>query len=100
MSIRIHQIERAVQKAAGCAVQHLESTVVVETFRGRTVWEGVVEVFALSGHPLATKAYGWNIGEGQDIQFTVVLEIPPVNSPSSAVRASIVAERQRQSSPN
>ena len=38
---------------------HLRSEPVRETFQGETVWEGVVEVFALTGHPTAQLAYAW-----------------------------------------
>ena len=95
MSERIQNIQKAVEKAAGCPAKHLESTVVAETFRGETIWEGVVEVFDLKGHPKAKRAYGWNIGTGQDARFTAVLEIPPVDSPNTAVRAAIVSGSQK-----
>ncbi len=31
-----------------------------ETFLGRVVWEGVVSVFDLAGHPRVTRAYAWS----------------------------------------
>jgi len=56
------------------------------------MWEGVVEIFTLHGHPKAKRAYGWQAGVGTDAQFTAVLGIPPVNSPNTAVRAAIAAK--------
>jgi hypothetical protein len=95
MSERIENIKKAVEKAAECRAVHLDSAIVTEAFQGQIVWKGVVEVFKLKGHPKAKRAYGWNIGEGADAIYTAVLEIPPVDSPSTAVRASLAAEARK-----
>lgn len=95
MNERIENIQRAVEKTAGCPAKHRESTVVVETFRGQTIWQGVVEVFDLQGHAKAKRAFGWNTGTGDAATYTAVLEISPVTSPNTAVRASIVAESKK-----
>jgi hypothetical protein len=66
-----------------------------EVFRGETLWNGDVEVFDLTGHPKAKRAFGWSHPEGKedkDERFVTVLEIPPVKSAQTAVQASIVAE--------
>jgi hypothetical protein len=61
--------------------------------RGRQIiWQGEVEIFTLNGHAKAKRAYGWQAGDGRDAQFTAVLEIPPVDSPNTAVRAAIAAK--------
>jgi hypothetical protein len=72
---------------------HAGSERVRETFRGDTVWDGVVEVFTIRGHPQATTAYAWSheTDEGGR-RYVAVLQVPPVNSPVDAVRAAIVAE--------
>jgi hypothetical protein len=57
----------------------------------------MVEIFALDGHPKAKRAYGWKTGRGQDATYTAVLEIPPVTSPNTAVRAAIVSEQKSKS---
>ena len=90
MSERIEMIQRAVEKAAGCTVAHLESVPVVEVFRGEVMWQGMVEAFALTGHPRAKKAYGWRLTGDGEPRYTAVLEIPPVTSPNTDVRAAIV----------
>lgn len=92
MSKRIEAIALAVEKAAECPATHLESVPVIETFRGQVVWEGMVEVFALRGHPKAQRAYGWSFKEGEESRYATVLELPPVDSPITAVRAAIVAQ--------
>src|SRR3954462_8311512 len=33
---------------------------VTETFQGRVVWDGLIHVFDLDGHPKATRAYAWS----------------------------------------
>ena len=53
----------------------------------------------IAGHPKATKCYGWSHAEGENDEgerFVTVLEIPPVDSPVTAVRASIVADGKKR----
>ena len=69
-----------------------------EVVRGRTVWQGSVEVFDLAGRPKAKKAYAWSHLEGENDEgerIVTVLEIPPVESAITAVRASIVADSKK-----
>lgn len=76
-----------------------ETIPVHEVFRGQTVWKGEVEVFDLIGHPKAKRAYAWSHREGPNDQgerFVGVLEIPPVVSALTAVKASIVADSKKQ----
>jgi hypothetical protein len=91
MSDRMEYIKKAVEKAAGCEAVHVDTEAVVEVFRGQVMWEGSVEIFDLKGHPKAKRAYGWGTGEGAKARYTAVLEIPPVTSSNTAVRAAIVA---------
>ena len=95
MSERIANIQKAVEEHAGCAATHRESAPVTEVYLDQIAWEGVVEVFDLERHPKAKRAYGWQFREGKNAQYTVVLGIPPVDSPNAAVRASIAAEAQQ-----
>ena len=95
MSGQIDKIKRAVEKAADCPASHLETVAVVDTFRGKTMWSGPVEIFELLGHAKAKRAYGWSVGEGTDERFTAVLEIPPVKDALTAIRASVVASTKK-----
>ena len=52
-------LKRAIHNLHGCDPTWVASVPVKETFQGRTVWEGVVEVFDLIGHPEATRCYVW-----------------------------------------
>ena len=83
----------------GCDSKHVESVPVHEVFRGQTVWQGIVEVFDLIGHPKAKRCYGWSHSDGEDDKgkrFVTVLEIPPVKSPVTAVKASIISDSKRE----
>jgi hypothetical protein len=93
---RLQQVISHLHKADS---RHIESVPVHEVFRGQTVWKGEVEVFDLIGHPKAKRAYAWSHPEGPDNQgerFVAILEIPPVKSPETAVKASIVADAKRE----
>jgi hypothetical protein len=75
-----------------------ETVPVHEVFQGQTVWQGDVEVFDLNGHPKAERAYAWSHLDGEKderTRFVTVLELPPVNSPETAVRVQIVADVKR-----
>lgn len=65
------------------------------------VWEGEVEVFKITGHPTAKRCYGWLPGKGIDDQgerFVTILEIPPVVSPETAVRTSVLSDSKNSES--
>ena len=94
MSDYIAEIQAVFLKLHGCKANYVESVPVVEEFQGETIWQGDVEVFDLVGHPKATRGYGWGYvtsEEGGRRYFTV-LELPPVDSPQTAVKIAIVSE--------
>lgn len=89
----IDELRGVIRKLHGADSRHVESVTVKEIFQGRTVWEGVVEVFELIGHPKATHAYAWSHDtDSQQKRHVAVLKIPPVVSPITAVRAAIAQE--------
>jgi hypothetical protein len=70
---------------------HVESVPVHEEFR----WKGGVAVLDLKNHPKAKRVYAWShrdVKRGQDERFVAALEIPPVDSPQTAVKVAIAAE--------
>jgi hypothetical protein len=88
------EAKTAVERSHHCTATHLETVPVKEVFQGKTAWEGDVEIFALTGHPKAKRAYAWgypNEERGGKLDFVTVLEIPPVTSPQTAVKAAITA---------
>jgi len=89
----IESLQAAIKRLHGCDAEYLESVAVHEVFQGKTVWDGTVEVFTIEGHPKAKKCYAWAHKEGdgdKETRYVTVLEIPPVNSPKTAVQASVV----------
>jgi hypothetical protein len=78
-----------------CKAQHEQSVPVVEMFGDQTVWEGVVELFKITGHPKAKRCYAWSFPDGKGKRYVTVLEIPPVESPQTAVRAAIASKAQK-----
>ena len=66
-----------------------------EAFAGKTVWEGVVEVFDLRNHPKAKRVYVWAQDTGnpeRPVRHVTVLHIPPVTSAILAAKAAILEE--------
>lgn len=91
------RLQVAVSQLHDCGATWRETVPVHEVFNGQTVWQGEVEVFGLTGHPKAKRAYAWSHREGEDDKgerFVAVLELPPVESPVTAVRASIMADKK------
>ena len=91
----IEELRDVIKKLHGVDSRHLESVPIKEEFQGRTVWEGIVEVFELIGHPNAPKVYAWahkTDDPKRPRRHVTVLHIAPVDSPIAAVRASIVRD--------
>ena len=82
----------AIKRLHGCESHFIESVSVKETFKSQVVWDGTVEIFALTGHPKAQRCYAWSYFEDDKEQFVTVLHIDPVNSPQKAVQAAITSQ--------
>lgn len=97
--IEISALAHAVEKLHGAKAVFVCSKAVHESFRGETVWQGVVSLFALRGHPTASKCYAWSVPATSTSKekFYAVLQTTEVDTPEKAVRASIVAEHQSKS---
>jgi hypothetical protein len=109
--VPIEALREAIRKLHGCDSTFVESVPIIERVHiptggdallksgWRTVWEGAGCVFDLIGHPKANRAYAWSteVPGTERRRFVAVLRLPPVDTPSDAVRASIIAEyRGRQ----
>jgi hypothetical protein len=83
-------------KLHDCDAEYVETVPVVEEFQGETIFQGDVEVFDIRGHPKATRGYGWGYvaSESGGRRYFTVLELPPVDSPQTAVKAAIMSEIQ------
>jgi hypothetical protein len=96
VTVDSRQLQDAVEHMNSCAARLARSVPVKERLDGAVEWEGVVDVFEITGHPTATQAYAWSSPiEGSDKRrFFAVLHQPTVPSPVEAVRAAIVAEHK------
>src|SRR5437588_13084674 len=92
MNPYIQDLQSTIRRLHGTDSTHIQSVPVKEAHGGKTVWEGIVEVFELHGHPKATHAYAWAHDANGGKRHVAVLKIPPVVSPETAVRAAIVQE--------
>ena len=95
----LDQLKTAIEDLHKCSACYLRTQLVDETVRGKTVWVGDVEVFALTGHPKARRCYAWSRRQSKnekDERFVAMLRIPPVVSPQTAVRISIVADVRKE----
>ena len=93
----IARLQKAILDLHGCDSAYAETVAVHETFQGKVVWDGDVEVFPLAKHPRAKRAYAWSYkNDAGETRYVAVLGVPPINTPLDAVRAYIAAEAQKQ----
>ena len=66
------------------------------TFRGKVLWDGVVETFEVACGPEIKHCYAFfYVEDNGDQRVVVVQEVPKVNSPELAIRAFIASRVQR-----
>jgi hypothetical protein len=90
------ELKIVVERLYHCEATFAGEVLVVEKFGDSVVWSGSVSVFDLKGHPKATRAYAWSspMAGSRRHRYRTVLNIPPVDSPEAAVRASIAQDRK------
>ncbi len=91
----IRELRDIIHRLHGAQASHIESVPVKESFQGKTIWDGIVEVFTLKGHPKTDKVYARmhaTDDPAKPKRHVTVLHIPPVVSPQTAVKAAIVEE--------
>ena len=95
----ITELRDVIHRLHGAKAQYVRSVAVREEFQGQVVWDGVVEVFDLTGHPKANRIYAWahdTDDPKSPKRYVTVLHIPPVVSPETAVRAAVVQEAKQR----
>lgn len=90
----IQELHDAILRLHGAEATYLRSVPVTEKFQGKVVWDGTVEVFKLTGHPVAHRAYAWAYDTEKRREYVAVLRVAPVTSPKLAVRAAIIQEHR------
>jgi len=91
----IAELQNVIRRLHSAKAVHVESVTVKEEFQGKTVWEGIVEIFDLHGHPKATRAYAWaheTDNPQKPVRHVTVLHLHPIKSAQDAVRAVILQE--------
>ena len=91
----IEELQDVIHKLHGARATHRESVPVKEMWQGKTVWDGIVEVFDLHGHAKANKIYAWSHDTDDPAnpkRYVTVLHIPPAVSPETAVKVAILQE--------
>ncbi len=91
----LEELRDVIRHLHGADATHVETVPVTEVFKGKTVWEGDVEVFELHGHPTASKVYAWT-HDTDDAEkprrHVTVLHSHPIASARQAVQAAVVQE--------
>jgi hypothetical protein len=91
----LEELRDVIRRVHGVESEHIESVPVKEMFKGDTVWEGVVEVFDLIGHPTAVRVYAWSHDTDDPAnpkRHITVLHSHPIKSAQDAVKAAIIQE--------
>lgn len=91
----LEELKDVIHRLHGVESAHVQSVPVKEMFQGKTVWEGIVEVFDLKHHPTAARIYAWahdTDNPKKPRRHVTVLHSSPVDSPEAAVRASIIQD--------
>jgi hypothetical protein len=89
----ITNLQAALRARVGCECSHLTCGLVHIKQGTITVWRGMVETFALTGHPTATHAYAWGeFASGSLIRGEFILNGPTIDSPEAAVRSVLARD--------
>ena len=96
----LKSLKKAILDLHGCKSTWVKSVPVKEVFEGETVWEGIVQVFDLIGHPKAKRCYAWSyeLEGSKKRRFFAVLHQGRVDSPEKAGKAAIISEFRREKS--
>jgi hypothetical protein len=86
------KLAAAAEKTAGEPVQFRDRFPMVETFRGETVWEGIVTEYDTRNKQ---HVYAWIVMIDDGPQFVTVLRKPPVKNALDAVRVWLVSQARK-----
>jgi hypothetical protein len=91
----IEELQDVIKTLHGVDSVHLMSVPVHQRLEGKTVWNGMVEVFGLVGHESARTVYAWT--QHTDLadkpkRHVTVLGVGPLSSAADAVRVFTVQD--------
>jgi hypothetical protein len=81
----ITELKDAIRRVHGCEALFINA-VHISTPENLSVWDGLVKVFELIGHPSAKRCYAWSYRDGAESRILAILEMPPIVSAALAVR--------------
>ena len=96
------ELKHAIEELHGCEANYVSSERVRESWGDTLVWDGVVSVFGLTGHPAATMCYAWSAQEpdGSSRTLYAVLRLPPIQRGRDAVLASLALKQREAEAQN
>jgi len=95
MQAEQQKIKEVIEQLHECKALFVESVPVKEVFNKLVAWEGVVEVFNLTGHPKATKCFAWSFKDRDTRRYVTVLNLSPVATPQDAVKVAVANEAKK-----
>jgi len=93
----IEKLQAEIRATHGCDSRHVSTNRVRALWDFRLAWQGDVETFDLIDHSAAARCYAWTYEDGGQPRIAAVLELPPINSPFTAVDAFIASQNDRGS---
>jgi hypothetical protein len=83
----IQRLAKKIRDLHHVKAEHHASVPVHESFQDKTAWDGVVEVFRVSGNMHANFAYAWSYKDDNGKpRYIAVMGISPIDSAQAAVR--------------
>lgn len=93
----IQALQGAIRQMHGCESRYVGAVPVKEAAAGKTLWQGNVELFDLSGCPSANRCYAWGLqDEAGQWQCVAFLNVPPVDTARKAVQAYLLSQQRKQ----
>jgi hypothetical protein len=99
VEIEVDQLQKAIEGLHRYSARLVQSVPIKQTHEGVAVWEGVVHVFDLEGHPTASRAYAYVFSDRGNHRWAAVLRRAASTAglvAIAAVRAAIMAEHRQK----
>jgi len=94
---QIQELQEFIYKMHGVQSMHIDRVRVTQILDDDTVWDGIIEVFEMNGHPKAPIVYAWAQNTrkpGKSKVVFAVLHLDQVDSPEAAVKTAMLEERR------
>jgi hypothetical protein len=93
----VQALQDAIRNTRECESRHIRSVPILEEYNGEKVWDGNVELFALSGCKEAESCYAWGYKrEDGSVEYVTVLQVPPIRTALDAIRAFIIHDAKKK----